>query len=1042
MYSEPTSPTLMRLMRRAEAARESRVDPGSVELIPHLYYAYGTWTARFQITAGKRAYALGRLSDFVERFEASESFAYGKDLEFTHVPAAFTPRGLALARLLQRIVRARGQASLMQPSRGAGRIARDVVLFDDEVAALLGIMVGSTLDISGKDPRTRALTHAQVTDQPSRLGLAIERVGDEGYAITRPDDAVLVRSADAMFVWQGETVARCPDAWLAASDFLAAVLDREADELFIAADDAALFCATLLPAAEASLPIDVPPELEALKPVPCVLRFYFDRERDQITCEAKAAYGKREVRIGTEAPDTYDPRAVRLRRTGQGAARCLQDAQGARPADAAAPAEAVPLRDVRKESAAEELVARYFGDGWLPEPARLPLGSEEEAARLLFGGLAAFRELGEVHVTPAFERLLRDKTPRITIGVSLAGDLLNLTVQADDLDAAELADVLASYRRRKSYHRLRDGAFLNLAECDLSQLDRIAGDLGVTQNQLASGRVQLPSFRAFYLDEEENLERDRSFDAYVEGFRAVNEDSYQVPASLRSVLRPYQAEGFRWLAARCDAGLGGVLADEMGLGKSVQLIALLLANADRARKSAPSLIVCPASLVYNWVAEFQRFAPGLRVRAVAGAKRERLRILEEAFGAPEDAAPPDGAAPPEPANPCDVLVTSYDTLRIDSDAFSQRTFWCCALDEAHYIKNPATRITRAAKRVRAQHRFALTGTPMENRLSDVWSIFDFLMPGILGPYTRFRERFELPIAGGDEDAAVRLRGLIGPFLLRRRKADVLADLPEKLETVVYAELHGEQRRLYDAHEQQLRERLTEQKRVKGGRGRAVPSTPQARNARDVASAAGDDFTKHRVEVLAELTRLRLLCCDPALVYGNYTGPAAKLQVVVDLVESAVEGGEKVLVFSQFTSFLQLISEALDARRIAHFSITGATPKRTRVELAEAFNRDDTPAFLVSLKAGGTGLNLTGASVVVLADPWWNAAAENQATDRAHRIGQTRAVSVQKVIAKGTIEERIMRLQQAKSELTDQVVKASGTPLAGMTREDLLELLEG
>jgi SNF2 family DNA or RNA helicase len=319
------------------------------------------------------------------------------------------------------------------------------------------------------------------------------------------------------------------------------------------------------------------------------------------------------------------------------------------------------------------------------------------------------------------------------------------------------------------------------------------------------------------------------------------------------------------------------------------------------------------------------------------------------------------------------------------------------------------------KALDAQHRFALTGTPIENRLSELWSIFDFLMPGLLGSYDRFRERYETPISEGDDEVAERLREAVGPFVLRRLKADVLRDLPDKLEQVVYARMEGEQRSLYLAHEQALRLSLSK----------------------------GDDdsFGTQKLQVLAELTRLRQICCDPRLLYEDYDGPSCKLQTIMDLVDSVVDAQQKMLVFSQFTSYLDIIAGELDKRDVPYYTITGATPKRCRLELVDAFNADDTPVFLISLKAGGTGLNLVGASVVVHADPWWNAAAQDQATDRAHRIGQTRDVTVYKVIARDTIEDRILALQEAKSDLADQVVgTGGGMSLGSLRKEDLIELL--
>jgi SNF2 family DNA or RNA helicase len=402
--------------------------------------------------------------------------------------------------------------------------------------------------------------------------------------------------------------------------------------------------------------------------------------------------------------------------------------------------------------------------------------------------------------------------------------------------------------------------------------------------------------------------------------------------------------------------------------------------------------------VYNWLAEFATFAPEMKVRALEGDKRNRARILHESG--------------------VEVLVASYDLVRIDEAALSCVPWYACVLDEAQYIKNHTTLTTRAVKRLHAQHKLALTGTPIENRLSEVWSIFDFLMPGFFGSYARFRERYELGILGGDEELTHRLQSMVGPFIMRRVKEDVLPDLPDKIEQVVYVPLEGEQRKLYAAHEQQLRVQLATQKHEKG-------------------KAKGES----KVKVLAELTKLRQVALDPNLLYENVEGGSAKTGAVLELIDEAVAAGKKVLVFSQFTSYLRRLATQLEERGLAYYRITGATPKKQRVQLVDAFNEDDTPVFLVSLKAGGTGLNLTGASVVIHADPWWNAAATNQATDRAHRLGQKNKVSVYKVIAKGTIEERILKLQQAKSDLADAVVgEGGGLSLATLTPDELLALL--
>ncbi|MEE0026039.1 MAG: DEAD/DEAH box helicase, partial [Atopobiaceae bacterium] len=427
------------------------------------------------------------------------------------------------------------------------------------------------------------------------------------------------------------------------------------------------------------------------------------------------------------------------------------------------------------------------------------------------------------------------------------------------------------------------------------------------------------------------------------------------------------------------------------------LISFLLARANKAREVGPSLVVCPSSLVYNWLAEFNKFAPQLDVRVIAGTPQERAEVRRQ-----RDA---------------DVLITSYDLLRRDVQDYEDARLWCVALDEAQYIKNPATQSARAVKALRARFRVALTGTPVENRLSELWSIFDFLMPGLLGSYDKFRERYERPIVE-DEDAQTvgRLREAVRPFILRRAKADVAQDLPEKIEQVVRAHMGTRQRMLYDAQVQEVRNQV----------------------ARD------DDgsFGSQKFQVLALLTRLRQVCCDPRLLYEDYADASCKTETIITLVERVVDAGEKMLLFSQFTSYLDVLAAELGRRGIPFYTIVGSTPSSRRVELVNKFNDDDTPVFLISLKAGGTGLNLTGATVVVHADPWWNVAAQNQATDRAHRIGQTREVTVYEVIAAGTIEERILELQRTKAELADAVVQGdvSSLSLSSLTREDLEELL--
>lgn len=480
----------------------------------------------------------------------------------------------------------------------------------------------------------------------------------------------------------------------------------------------------------------------------------------------------------------------------------------------------------------------------------------------------------------------------------------------------------------------------------------------------------------------------------------MEDNDFEIPGELDNILRGYQKQGFLWIKTLKANGFGGILADDMGLGKTLQVIAFLLSEWKESGENPgrPWLIVCPASLVYNWKSELERFAPALPVYTAAGNVKEREELLKrvEAQGK-------------------GVVITSYDLLRRDILLYEKMSFACEVIDEAQFIKNHSTQASRAVKQVSAGFRLALTGTPVENRLSELWSIFDFLMPGFLFAYRRFREELETPVVtGGDEEAAERLHRMIRPFVLRRLKKDVLTDLPDKIEKNMVAVLEDEQSSLYDAHVQRLLAVLSKQ-------------TEQ-------------EFAGKQIQVLAELTKLRQICCDPGLLFEGYAGGSAKMQLCLELIRNAAEGGHKVLLFSQFTSMLERLKQELVKEDISFYALDGSTPKLKRLELVESFNKDETQVFCISLKAGGTGLNLTAADIVIHFDPWWNVAVQNQATDRAHRIGQQNVVTVYKLIAKGTIEEKIVSLQEKKKELADKILGGEEMGMASFTKEELMDIL--
>ena len=662
-------------------------------------------------------------------------------------------------------------------------------------------------------------------------------------------------------------------------------------------------------------------------------------------------------------------------------------------------------RDRIQEGRVDTVLRKYFT---LPDSDSLFFRetlTEESLYRLLTEGIADLEQYGTVLGSEAFRRSSIRPTPHFWIGASMGSGLLNLSILSNDVDPAELLELLMSYRRKKRYHRLRSGDFVTLwGNGQMESLQELADSLDVTAEDVILHGAELPLYRALYLDkllESHNAlasSRDQTYQELVRNFASIRDADYEVPEAQGDVLRPYQVYGYKWLRTLAATGFGGILADEMGLGKTLQTIALMQSLRDGGDKS-PMLVVCPTSLVFNWQEEFARFAPELAVIPVAGTAAERKVILQEMVSRGGDASA--------------VYVTSYDLLRKDVALYEQSDFSVMVLDEAQYIKNQKAATTKTVKGIRARQRFALTGTPIENRLAELWSIFDFLMPGFLYGYSDFSRKFETPIVKNkDQSATDRLKQMTGPFILRRLKTDVLKDLPAKLEEVRYSRFEEEQRKVYDGQVVRMKQML----------------------------ARSGETGQDKVKIFAELMRIRQICCDPSLLLEGYKGGSAKREACLELIQNAVDSGHRMLVFSQFASMLSLLEGDLNRENIPFYKIIGATPKEQRLRLVRDFNEGDMPVFLISLKAGGTGLNLTGADMVIHYDPWWNVAAQNQATDRAHRIGQTRQVTVYRLIAKDTIEEKILALQEAKRDLADAVLSGESASLASLSNEELMELL--
>jgi len=555
------------------------------------------------------------------------------------------------------------------------------------------------------------------------------------------------------------------------------------------------------------------------------------------------------------------------------------------------------------------------------------------------------------------------------------------------------AEIQRLLRSGQSQTRLKNGHLAVIDTAGLEDFEQVIRDCDPAQTQ--PGLYRINRAHAAYVEETARelgsavADRRAALKKFITGCEAPPDAKAKL-GPLAERLREYQLAGFEWLTRLAANNLGGILADEMGLGKTVQTLAFLRAN----KGVGPALIVCPTSLVTNWENEARKFTPELKTLVLEGANRAaRFKSIADA----------------------DMVITSYALLRRDIDTLREFTFSTAVLDEAQHIKNPETQNAQAAFTLRATHRFVLTGTPMENSVRDLWSIMNFALPGYLGNRNDFRERYELPIARGSApEVQRRLSRRLQPFLLRRRKRDVAKDLPEKIEQVVLSSLTNHQRAAYDALLREIQQGL-------GSSGKNVNAGAQ------------------RMKMLTGLLRLRQVCCDLRLVGIEKEETSAKLDLLDELLEEAIDGEHRVLVFSQFVSMLHIIRERLEKLEIPFCYLDGSTKRRQ--EVVDRFQSDPAiPVFLISLKAGGVGLNLSAADTVIHFDPWWNPAVEAQATDRAHRIGQTRVVTAYKLITSDTVEEKILRLQEKKRAAIDAAIDSEEPLMTGLTTEELEELL--
>lgn len=622
------------------------------------------------------------------------------------------------------------------------------------------------------------------------------------------------------------------------------------------------------------------------------------------------------------------------------------------------------------------------------------LKREEDIFELMTKKMELLTDNFEVFYTKAYKSASLKKLGSVSgkIKLDTGIDFLEMDLEYSQIPKEELEEFFKAIVLKKRYYRLKSGAFINLQEQshELQMLSWILENGHSTEE----GTLQLPKTAALYLEDmlsgNNRIQKEESYQRLVEQIHSPEKMCWEFPETVHAALRPYQRVGYQWLKTLAHYGMGGILADDMGLGKTLQAIVYICSNPGEH-----SLIVCPTSLAYNWQEEFEKFAPSVVTKIVTGTPEERQALIEE-------------------ADTADVLITTYPLIRKDIESYKDKSFDHFFIDEAQFIKNPNSLSAKAVKLIPAKHRFALTGTPVENALSELWSIFDFIMPGFFPRYSKFSDIYEKPIMRGENEQIMKeLKIRIQPFILRRMKKQVLRELPDKTESMRMAEMTAKQRKIYLSYLSRIQEEIRDNESIQSGGG--------------------------RIQILSALTRLRQICCHPGTFVENYTSGSGKLELLMEQLPDILDGGHSVLIFSQFTSMLSIIAKELDEVGIAYFYLAGSTKAVDRKRYVKEFNEGRVKVFLVSLKAGGTGLNLIGADTVIHFDPWWNPAVEEQATDRAYRIGQKRKVHVIKYVMKDSIEEKIYQLQRKKKALSENVIDSGEVFINQLSEEELFDL---
>ena len=923
-----------------------------------------------------RMYKIKNLSDFYTRMTRKEFYRYGNKLGFVHCIENFTDNSKELLNFILRY------AEMLKYAENANRYTyygntlnqTSITLGESSIDEVFDILKGKEI-VADRDRLNYSL---KFLEQDPDIKFELLKNKDGSYKI-KPNKEVfsiqVYNGKNYTYVLENFSLYRCSEEYVNTTiKLLKLFRESYITDLDLGKEDLSDLYSVVMPRVGNCIQLKgiSEDEVEKYKPKKLGVKVFLDfDENDYVIADVKFCYGDEEFN----------------------------------PLD-----ENIKIKSARNILAENKSLNLFRKTGFMfdTQNLRFILPEDDKIYNFLENDIETYMQKFEVLATDNFKSK-EIKKPRIaTIGVKVENNLLSIDLKRINIDVQELQDIMQMYKIRKKYYRLKDGSFINLEENkDIEFLDKLVTDMDLDYKELEKEEVKLPVNRTLYLDEllkkeKINASKNASFKKIVNDLEQDNiNEEITIPKKMENVLRDYQKTGFKWLKVLDSYHFGGILADDMGLGKTIQVLSIILDYVENNDDSHTSLVVCPSSLSLNWMNEAKKFAPELRVCVVKGTSNERKEIISNTEN-------------------YDLVITSYDLLKRDIQDYEDKkyNFRFIIADEAQYMKNSTTQNAKSIKKLNGTTRYALTGTPIENSLAELWSIFDFVMPGYLFGYKKFKNEFESPIVkDSDKKSTSRLKMLIAPFILRRNKKDVLTELPEKTITVLNNQMTDEQEKIYLSYLVQAKEEVANEINIKG-------------------------FEKSQFKILATLTRLRQICCHPSLFISDYKGESSKLSQCIEIIKDGILAGHKILLFSSYTAMFDIIQKELEKGDIKYFKLTGSTKVDERINLVDEFNSNpDIKVFLISLKAGGTGLNLTGADMVIHYDPWWNQSAENQATDRAYRIGQKNNVQVYKLITSNSIEEKIYELQNKKADLIDNVLSTKTSFINKFSKEEIMSLFE-